>query len=207
MLTTAYSNAGTVKYLPSAGLMIVDYPATAHPDREFTIDPVTGDGTLRDVVTGDQVIDNATISLTWDHETKTKRASASHPLRGVESNLSQDYRLSTDYPGQIFAFEVPDPGNPGKKRVAVGCGVTPIGNGVSRASMTVVTKDYLGGHPVREAENAPITNYRAPQAAIGASEEMGFYCQGNDLSFDVMALDGVCSCDHAYIRGLTALCP
>ena len=170
MSTTATSNAGTVKYLPSAGLVIVDYPATAHPDREFTIDPVTGLGTLHDIRTGDETINDALVSLTWHEDTKTKRASASYPLPGGDSALSQYTQLSTDYPGQIFAFEVPEPDNPRKRRLAVGCGVTPIGNGVSRASMTVVTKTYVGPYPVRDAENAPITNYRASQTTNAADE-------------------------------------
>jgi hypothetical protein len=171
MSTTATSNAGTVKYLPSAGLVIVDYPATAHPDCEFTIDPVTGLGILHDIRTGDETINDALVSLTWHEDTKTKRASASHPLPGGDPALSQYTQLSANYPGQIFAFEVPEPGNPRKRRLAVGCGVTEVGNGVSRASMTVVTKDYLGGYPVQEAETAPITNYRPPPTANGMSEE------------------------------------
>jgi hypothetical protein len=124
-------------------------------------DPVTGLGTLHDIRTGDETINDALVSLTWHEDTKTKRASASYPLPGGDPALSQYTQLSTDYPGQIFAFEVPEPDNPRKRRLAVGCGVTEVGNGVSRASMTVVTKDYLGGYPVREAENAPITNYRS----------------------------------------------
>jgi len=163
MSTIGSLNTGTVKYLPSAGLVTVDYPATAHPDSEFTIDPVTGYGTLHDIRTGDGMIDDALVSLTWHEDTKTKRALASYPLPGGDTDLSRYHQVSTEFPGQIFAFEVPDPGNPTKKRLAVGCGVTSIGSGVSKASMTVVTKGYVGPYPVREAEDAPITNYRGTQ--------------------------------------------
>jgi len=192
MSTTAKSNAGTVKYLPSAGLVIVNYPATAHPDSKFTIDPVTGYGALHNIRTGDGIIDDALVSLTWHEDTKTKQASASYPLPGGDTDLSRYNQLSADFPGQMFAFEVPDPGNPTRKRLAVGCGVTPVGSGVSKASMTVVSKDFLGGYPVREAENAPITNYRPPQTANGVSEESvgylgsGTFCCDGDSGWLVL---------------------
>ena len=171
MSTTATSNARTVKYLPSAGLVIVDYPATAHPDCEYTIDLVTGYGALHNIRTGDGIIDDALVSLTWHEDTKTKRASASYPLPGGDTDLSRYNQLSADLPGQMFAFEVPEPGNPGEKRIAVGCGVSSIGSGVSKASMMVVTKNYVEPYPVQEAEDALIINYGALQTTMGMSEE------------------------------------
>ena len=108
------------------------------------------------------MIDDALISLTWHADTETKRASASYPLPGGDTDLPQYNQLSDNYPGRIFAFEVPDPDNPRRKRLAVGRGVTLEESGVGRASMMVVTKGCIGAYPVTEAEDEPITNVSVP---------------------------------------------
>ena len=154
--TMSNSNTGTVRYLESGGLIMVDYPATAYRDVKYTIEE-TLEGTIYDLPSAQIITTDAIVSLTYQYDTNKKRSLASWALPTGPSHLSQNNQLSSHYPGRTEAFSVPDPAD-GRRRLAVACGSTKLVLGDSKASVLVLTKNPLGPYPVSEAEYLPITN-------------------------------------------------
>jgi hypothetical protein len=162
-------STGTATYLPSANLTIVRYPAKAVRDCDYTIDQRTGDGTIINGATAPLLTGKASVDLSWHSPTATKRANASWTIqRQTPTHWEEDLQLSAKYPGRTDSFYVPVPGRPGYRMVAVASGVTEVGGGVKRAAVMTYT-GVLEPYPVRQAENAPITNFAAPSTPNGTS--------------------------------------